>query len=162
LDVLKSATVNEIKRALAEAGEEKLIAVSLRLAKYKVENKELLTYLLFESDDEPAYVAGSKQDITDAFEAIPNKNLYYFKKSIRKILRTVNKHARYSGIPQTEVELRLHFCRSLQESGVDFKKSAVIKNLYDHQVKKIHSRMNDLPEDLRMDFEEDVRQLGKV
>lgn len=153
---MKSATINEIKRALAEAGQDKLVEVSLRLAKYKVENKELLTYLLFEAGDESAYVAGVKQEIADSFSEIPNTNLYYFKKSIRKILRLVNRHARYSGIPQTELELRLHFCRCMKESGVDYQKSPVISNLVGQQTKKIRQLLECLPEDMRMDFTQDL------
>jgi len=158
---LKSATLNELKRALADAGEDRLVEIAVRMARYKNENKELLTYLLFEADDEAAYVAGVRQEIAEAFAAIPNTNLYYFKKSVRKILRIVNKHARYSGLAQTELELRLEFCRCLMNSGVDYRKSPVIANLFDHQVKKIDALIRALPEDLRLDFQRDYSMLRK-
>ncbi|MBL7848868.1 MAG: hypothetical protein JNL40_15475 [Cyclobacteriaceae bacterium] len=158
---MKPASLNEIKRELGTVGEEKLIELNLRLAKYKTENKELITYLLYEASDEAAFVTGVKRDITEAFQAIPNTNLYYFKKSVRKILRLVNKHAKYSGIPQTELELRLHFCRALRESGVTFEKSPVILNLFRQQVDKVDKLCSALPEDLQLDFEAALKGLEK-
>lgn len=158
---MKSASLNEIKRELGTVGEDRLVELALRLAKYKTENKELLTYLLYEAGDEAAFVTGVKREITDAFQAIPNTNLYYFKKSVRKILRLVNKHAKYSGIPQTELELRLHFCLALRESGVAFEKSPVILNLFRHQVNKVDSLIAALPDDLQLDFDAARKALGK-
>lgn len=158
---MKPASLSEIKRELGTVGEDKLIELSLRLAKYKTENKELLTYLLYEAADEPAFVTGVKREITEAFQAIPNTNLYYFKKSVRKILRMVSKHAKYSGIPKTELELRLHFCSALRQSGVAFEKSPVILNLFRQQVNKIDGLIAALPEDLQLDFEATRRGLGK-
>lgn len=138
---------------MGERSTEELAALCLRLAKYKVENKELLTYLLYEAGDEAGYVEGARRDINEAFASIPNTNLYYFKKSLRRILRQVNKHARYSGQPTTELDLRLHFCTCLRECGVDYAKSPVIVNLYEQQVKKIRTLLNALPEDLRADYQ---------
>lgn len=156
---MKPATLSEIKRELTTIGEDRLVEITSRLARYKVENKELLTYLLFEASDEQGYIQGGKREIEEAFAAIPNTNLYYFKKSLRKILRIVNKHARYSGQPQTELELRIHFCKSLRETGVAFEKSPVIRNMYDGQLKKIAAVLKKLPEDLQMDYTEDLKSV---
>lgn len=156
---MKPATLSEIKRELTTIGEDRLVEITSRLARYKVENKELLTYLLFEASDEQGYIQGGKREIEEAFDAIPNTNLYYFKKSLRKILRIVNKHARYSGQPQTELELRIHFCKCLRETGVAFEKSPVIRNMYDGQLKKITAVLKKLPEDLQMDYTEDLKSV---
>lgn len=157
---MKAATLHEIKRELGERPAEELAAICLRLAKYKVENKELLTYLLYESGDEAGYLEGTRRDVSEAFAAIPNTNLYYFKKSLRRILRLVNKHARYSGKPSTELELRLHFCTCLRECGVDYERSPVIVNLYEQQVKKVRTLLKALPEDLHQDYQGIADRLG--
>lgn len=156
---MKSASLNEIKRALGDLDEKRLGELCLRLAKYKVENKEMLTYLLFEAGDEKSYIETVRQDMVDHFESIPNNNLYFVKKTLRKILRIVNKQIRYSGSSQTELELRLQFCKSLKQSGIPFEKSAVINNLYLQQLKKINSALAALPEDLQFDYQEDMNQL---
>ena len=72
----------------------------------------------------------------------------------------VNNQARYSGIAQTELALRIHFCKSLRESGVPFEKSPVIKNLYVQQLKKIATVLKTLPEDLQYDYEEETKILN--
>ena len=71
-----------------------------------------------------------------------------------------NKQARYSGIVQTELELRIQFCKCLKESGVAFEKSPVIKNLYLQQLKKIAVVLRALPEDLQYDYEEESKILN--
>lgn len=156
---MTSATIAELKRELSTLDSTRLAEVLVRMAKYKVENKELLTYLLYESSDEAGFVEGGKRDIDEAFAAIPNKNLYYYKKSLRKILRMVNKEAKYSGVPATGLELRIHFCLALKNSGVDFRKSPVIVNLYQQQVKKIQALMNALPEDMQGDYAANIARL---
>lgn len=156
---MTSATLADLKRELSTLDSARLTEVALRMAKYKVENKELLTYLLYESTDEAGFVEGGKRGVDEAFAAIPNKNLYYYKKSLRKILRMVNKHSKYSGVPATGLELRIHFCLALKNSSVDFRKSPVIVNLYKQQVKKIQALLKALPEDMQADYTQQVNQL---
>ena len=52
---MKTVSLSELKRALQNVPLGDLPDLCLRLAKYKKENKELLTYLLFEADDEPEF-----------------------------------------------------------------------------------------------------------
>jgi hypothetical protein len=157
---MKAASLNEIKKELVFIEPSILQEICLKLAKYKVENKELLTYLLFEAHDESSYVEGVKQDIDLHFTAIPSKNnLYLAKKSIRKVLRFTNKQIRYSGIKKSEVELRIHFLTTLSDSGIKFNTSPVLVNLYNQQIKKINAALSKLPEDLQYDYQEAVESL---
>ena len=57
---MKAASIREIKQVLENSTKTELSEVCLRLAKYKKENKELLTYLLFEADDEQNYLQNVK------------------------------------------------------------------------------------------------------
>ena len=86
-----------------------IVDVCLRLIKYKKENKELLTYLLFEAQDEASYIKGIKEDIDEQFKELNTSNLYVTKKGLQKIVRTTSKYIKYSGIRQTEIELLLYF-----------------------------------------------------
>src|SRR5690242_6711820 len=106
---MKAASVNEIKQQLKKLDTDDLIELTLRLARFKKENKELLTYLIFEADDEEAYMAGVKEEINEGFREINNTSLYLVKKTLRRILRTVNKYIRYTGSKTVEVELLLHY-----------------------------------------------------
>jgi hypothetical protein len=158
---LKVATIHEIKSELQHRTAEEARALCLRLAKFKKENKELLTYLLFESHDEQQYVNSVREDTTHLFQEITNLNLYYAKKSIRKILRLVNKHIRYSGIPTTELDLRIHFCEQVNGMAIEIDKSPVLRNLYDQQLKKINQVLAKLDEDLQFDYQAAIQGLHR-
>lgn len=149
---MKAATVHEIKQELSQLPASKLTEICLRLAKFKKENKELLTYLLFESFDDAAYINNVKQEIDLDFEELPKPNLYLTKKSLRKTLRNTAKRIRYTGSPQAEVELLTYFCQSIIRAGIPIKNSTVLNNLYQQQVKKIRSVIATMHEDLQYDY----------
>jgi len=153
---MKAASSNEIKQELKELSQSKLVDLCLRLARFKKENKELLTYLLFEADDMEAYIRSVKQEIENGFSDINTTSTYFAKKSLRKVLRMTNKYVRYTGNKQVEVELLLHFCLVLFNSKISFRKSTALNNLYTAQLKKIKAAISTLHEDLQYDY---IRQL---
>ena len=156
---MKPATVHEIKKALVAIPPEELGEIILRLAKFKKENKELLTYLLFEADNEDAYVSAVKAQIDEYFEEINKRNVFFIKKSVRKIVRFLNKFVRYSGKKETETGLRLHFCEKMIEHGIPIHRSRVLANMYRSQIKKIDTAMDKLHEDLQYEFKERIAKV---
>lgn len=156
---MKSATIHEIKQELSTVKPAKLVELCLRLARFKKENKELLTYLLFEAHDEQSYISSIKKEIDEQFGAINLSHLYFAKKSLRKIIRIINKFCRYSGSRQTEVELRIYFCNQLKESGIPVERNGVINNLFLSQIKKINMLLKTLHEDLQFDYLRDMENL---
>jgi hypothetical protein len=156
---MKAATIHEIKQELLTLKPAVLAELCLRLGKFKKENKELLTYLLFEAHDEQAYVTGIKSEIDEEFSSINLSHLYFAKKSLRKIVRIINKYCRYSGHKETELTLRIHFCTTLKESGIPIAKNAVINNLYLSQLKKINIVLASLHEDLQFDYLKEIEKL---
>ena len=157
---MKAAMIHEIKDELNTLKTSQLTELCLRLTKFKKENKELLTYLLFEAHNEQGYIEGIKKEIDENFSEINLSHLYYAKKSLRKIVRIINKYCRYSGSKQTEVELRLYFCAVLKDSGIPIQKNTVINNLYQSQVKKIKTVLSTLHEDLQYDYRRELEELG--
>ncbi len=157
---MKAASINEIKKELIELDSKTVQDLCMRLAKYKKENKELLTYLLFEAHDEAAFVNNVKAEMDELFHSLPSGNVYFVKKSLRKILRIVNKQIKYSGIKQTELELRLYFCGKIKESNVPLRSSTVLYNLNEGQLKKIKTVLTHLPEDLQYDYHQDIVSLN--
>ena len=149
---MNTASLNEIKKELNTLDPEVVAGLCMRLAKYKKENKELLNYLLFEAHNEQDYIASVKELIDQFFKDVPAPNLYLTKKALRKILRFVNKPIKYSGIPQTEIELRVYFCTKIKEARVPLKEGTVLFNLYQQQLKKINTCLGKLPEDLQADY----------
>ena len=149
---MKTATVHEIKQELITLPPSALAELCLRLAKFKKDNKELLTYLLFEASDQGAYVENVKNEIDAEFEQLPKPNIYLTKKSLRKILRATAKQIRYIGSPQAEVELLTYYCARIRASEIPIQKHTVLTNLYQQQLKKIRGVIATLHEDLQYDY----------
>jgi hypothetical protein len=137
---MKAASLAEIKYALQNTSNKDLITYCLRLSKYRQENKELLTYLLFESSDEQTFIRDVKEEIDQQFSEINYSSLYYIRKSIRKILRHTNKHIKFSSLKRTEVELLLYFCQKTNAAPFSVRDSVALRNLYDKQLQKSGNR----------------------
>lgn len=156
---MKPATINQLKKELQQRHPGELIELCLRLAKYKVDSKELLNYLLFEADNEDAYVAKVEEHVHELFTDIPrNQNVYYVRKSVRKILRLLNKHIRFSGNKETEATLRLYFCTCMKEY-INMRQSTTLSNIFDQQVKQINTAIGKLHEDLQYDLQKELDEL---
>lgn len=156
---MKTASLSEIKKELSYLELKTVQEICMRLAKYKKENKELLNYLLFEAHDEPGYINNVKHEIDEHFSTLPKGNVYFIKKSLRKILRITNKQIKYSEAKQTEVELRIYFCSKIKKAGIHLLPSQVLFNLYHQQLKKIETALAKLPEDLQFDYHQELEQL---
>src|SRR5882724_4318618 len=125
---MRTATIHELKQELLSVPPARVQELCLRLAKFKKENKELLTYLLFEAQDEQGYIGSVRQEMDELFKEVNTSNVYFAKKTIRKILRIANKHIRYMGSAQAEMELLIHFCTQLRGTGLPLHKSTVLTN----------------------------------
>lgn len=158
---MKAASLKEIKTELNHRSTQELLELCLRLAKFKKENKELLTYLLFESADEETFIQSVKTKVDTDFETINTKTFFYIKKSVRKILRELKKFIRYSQNKETEVELLLHFCEKLKNFKPSIKRNTTLTNLYNRQIDYISKKVETLHEDLQYDYKLELEELSK-
>ncbi len=158
---MKAANSKQIKDELKTRSKAELLALCLRLARFKKENKELLTYLLFEAEDEQSYIDNVKLWMIDEFvSAKENKRSHYHKKkAVRQILKNVKKYIRYSGNKETEVTLLIAFCNMYKDHIPLARKRLVFKNIYDRQVELIKKRVPLLHEDLQYDFGLEIEEL---
>lgn len=156
---MKAASLKEIKTELSHRSTQELLELCLRLSKFKKENKELLTYLLFESANEEAFIRSIKTKIDEDFESINTKTFYFIKKGVRKILREIKKYIRYSQNKETEVELLLYFCHKLKDFNPSIKRNTTLINLYNRQIEYIQKKISTLHEDLQYDYEMEIEEL---
>jgi DNA repair photolyase len=156
---MKAATAKELRDELKDRTESELREIVLRLSRFKKENKELLSYLLFESHHEEDYVANVKTHIDQQLLEINTSNGYYAKKAIRRILKETKKFIRYSGSKESEVSLLIHFCRSLQETHPKIMKVRIIRDIVQRQIVLIKVRISTLHEDLQYDFEQELNEV---
>ena len=158
---MKAATVIQLRKELETLNEDYLRELCLRLARFKIENKELLTYLLFESEDEDFYVNGIKEQVDKLFEEINKKSYFYIKKSVRKILRLLKKYARYSNSKETEVELLIYYCYKLKTLKPSISNNLTLTKIFLKKIENIEKKIIKLHEDLQFDFRERLKQLHK-
>jgi len=158
---LKAVTVKAIKEELNLRTPKEVRELCLRLSRFKKENKELLTYLLFEAADEESYVQSVKSKLDEQFEEVNRKSYYLLKKSVSKILRNTRKYIRYSQNKKTEVDLLIYFCIRLKKISPSLHRNAGLHNLYTRQVENIIKKVKSLHEDLQIDYEKELVDLSK-
>jgi hypothetical protein len=156
---MKAVTVKEISQELLNLTPKEIRDICLRLSKFKKENKELLTYLLFESSDEALYVESVKNEIDKQFEDVNRKNYYFIKKGLRKILSNIRKYARYSQIKKTEIDLLIYYCFKLKKFTPSIQRNEALRNLYIRQIKTIREKVGSLHEDLQFDYASELEAL---
>jgi hypothetical protein len=156
---VKAASIKELKLELSLRSRSELLELCLHLSKFKKENKELLTYLLYEASDESAYAESVKREVEQLFEQVNKRNTYFIKKSVRKILRVIKKYIRYSGKKETEVELLLCFCIELKKLSSSMKENTVLNNIYSRQIEAIRKAITSLHADLQFDYESELTKI---
>lgn len=156
---MKPAAVKQIKDELKSRDNQQLIELCLSLSKFKKENKELLTYLLFEAEDEQGYIQNVKEEIKEEFSLINLSSYYFMKKSLRKILRNVKKHIRYSKKKETEIELLIYFCYEMRQLNPSIDYNITLSNIFNRQLDMIKKKMLLVHEDLRYDYELELESL---
>lgn len=149
---MKTATIHTIKKELLEKSHLELVEIALRLGKFKKENKELLTYLLFEQENEDAYIEGLKEILKEKFEEIKTKNVYYAKKEIRKSLRELKKLIRFSSLKTTEIELIIDFIKHLDELPSQLKRDSQIEGIKLRNIASVKKIILKQHEDLQFDY----------
>lgn len=158
---MKTSTISELKKELVELPQKQLVDLCLHLAKYKKDNKEFLDYLLFQSHDKSSFVNTVKSEIDEHFEELKTQtNLYYVKKSLRKLLRLITKYCKYIADKALAAELHIYFCRKMKTSDIPCHKSQLLINMYEQQLKKINTLIKGLHEDLQQDYLNDLEEIS--
>jgi gas vesicle protein len=157
---MKAVTVKELSKELLNRPPKELRDLCLRLSRFKKENKELLTYLLFESMDEASYIEGIKEEIDQQFDEVNRKSYYFMKKGLRRILLNTKKYIRYSQNKKTEVDLLIYYCLKLKNFTPSIKKNKALLNLYSRQTDTLTEKVKHLHEDLQYDYEGVMKELG--
>jgi hypothetical protein len=152
--------VQDIKKELQHLDNTQLVELCLRLVRYKKENKELTGYLLFDADNERAFIDSLIAESGFMFSQLPHNN-YQLAKSLRKILRVINKYLKFMGSKEAEIELLINFCRNYIQY-IDRRASSSYKPLrliLTRQLDKISNAIAKLHEDLQFDYSQDFNAM---
>lgn len=154
---MNSASIEEIKKELKQLPPKKVLDLTLRLARFKKENKELLTYLLFESHDEAGYIKVLQADIDEKFAGIDPSPVSKAKKEYRKILRMINRQIKYIGSRAAAVELLLHFTEMLKQQEENLHPR--LQTIFLQQLTKAEKLLPLIEDDLQFDYQQKIDSL---
>jgi len=151
---MNPASIEDIKKELKELPPKKVLDLTLRLARFKKENKELLTYLLFESHDEAGYITTLEADMDEQFAGVDPSPVSKAKKEYRKILRGINRQIKYIGNKSAGVELLLYFSAKLKEQETSLHPK--LQTIFFQQLAKAEKLLPQVEEDLQFDFRQKI------
>ena len=150
--------LQDIKKEIQHLPNEQIVELCLRVARYKKENKELLAYLLFEANNEQAFIEKIKAEVGFMFSQLPSQS-YLAAKYIRKILRLISKYNKFIGSKPAEIELLLNFCYNYIQYTDRRTSYKPIRLILMRQVQKINVLISKLHEDIQFDYSQDYNLL---
>ncbi len=159
---MKAATLKQIRTGLEDLPHNEVVDICIRLGRLKLENKELLTYMVFEAADEQGYVNSVKETLHTMFTEVNVKNLYFLKKNLRKILRVANRFIKYSGNIETEVQVLLYILQEIKDLRVDLNKSQQLMKLYSTLISRCRKEVEKMHEDLQYDYKKQFNSVAGV
>ena len=146
-----SLKLNDLKKDLAGMPQPELIELILRLAKLKVENKEILHYLLYYAHDSAAYAQYILPEVLEPFEQ-DFLHPYALSKRLRKSLRIIAKYLRFTKDRAGESELLLFLVNKFLETyRYEYRHSSLSKVIV-RCLKKAHDNFDKIHEDFRADY----------
>ena len=160
---MKAAKISELKKELAKLDHDELFDVCVRLAKFKVESKELLTYLLMKADNEIGYADELCDEIDASFNALSVDAVRVRGNRGEFIRRRCAKlFAGWTNPCDSRVTKRLScrcgstFAGKIKEKRIRFGSCRVSANLYATQLKKIDKAIEKVHPDLQFDYNQQV------
>lgn len=154
---MKPASIEDIKNELKQLPAKKVLDLTLRLARFKKENKELLSYLLFESHDEAGYLQMLQAGIDEKFAAIDPLPVSKAKKEYRRILRIINRQIKYIGSKAAAIELLLYFSMKVKYQEQHLHPALYI--LFSQQLNKAEKLLPLVEDDLQFDYRQKIDAL---
>jgi hypothetical protein len=156
---MHTASLAQIKKDLKDVDYDTLMDFCLKLAKYKVETKEYLSFLLYDSEAPQEYLESSKEWIAVEIQEINRSNTYYIKKGLRKIQRKITKWAKFLNNKELEVQLWIYFCQQIQKAGIPYFSQPMLGTIMKQLLKKIDTLIATLHEDLQYDYTQERNEL---
>ena len=156
---MKAESIIKIRKTLESSDRITLQKLCLCLAKFKIENKELLTYLLYESSEEEEYVKKIKCLINKMFCEINTDSYFYIKKSVRKIRKKIGRFSKYSNQPETEIELLIYFCNKMINIKPSIFNNKTLTNILIRTIDSSKKKNFKLHEDLQYEYNIKIQKL---
>jgi hypothetical protein len=154
---MSTRSLSDIKKELQYQSPKQLLEICLQIIKLKKENKGLVEYILFDSNDLPGFIALNKNQVDLEFESV-ERNAYSNKKILRKILKNITLQIKYCKNKQFDIEILMCFCKNMMAKNLHLQNS-MLENMLFAQLKKITKAIETVHEDLRYDYKKELQDL---
>ena len=142
--------LQDIKKEITHLSAQQMAELCLRLARHKKENKELLAYLLFDAQDNAAFIEKVKAEIGFMFSQLPIQS-YAAAKYLRKVLRLIGKYVKFMADKQAEIALLINFCENYLQYADKRTGYKPLKQILTKQIEKINAAIKKLHPDVQAD-----------
>lgn len=154
------APLSEIKKELLHLPTADLIQIILRCAKYKKEVKELIHFELYYAQQPQGFLNTIFASLDQEFVNIATqKNIYFLKKSLRKILRIVNRYAKFLPTSENQILLYCYFCQKVFDLKLNLQQSTALYNMVSSQLEKVQKLISKLHPDYWKDYTDTITKL---
>jgi hypothetical protein len=102
-----------------------------------------------------------KSSLLEEFENLP-KHYYYSIKSLRKVLRAMNKHIKYTGSKEVEIEITIWFCDNFLRYTDTKSGQKPLRAILVRQMERISKVLPKLHEDLQFDYQLEFDKLQEI
>ena len=112
----------------------------------------MLSYVLFEAQDEQQYVETLKESLKELFEEVNVKTLYIAMKNLRKIIRLANRFLKYTSIKESHVQIYMFILQEILALDLNLSRSTSLLKIYSSLKNKLSNLIGELHEDLQYDY----------
>jgi hypothetical protein len=153
-----SPRLNDLKKDLAHLNAKELLTLLLRMTKMKVENKELLNYILY-YDEKPLEYAQSYIDelVKPILECRTND--FYLLKGLRKSKRLISKIFKITKSREAELFAVLALLEAFREHYPTPRFRNNTRYFIESLMLKLEKNLSLLNEDLRLDYQYRINEL---
>lgn len=155
---MRTNGIAEIKKTIKNISQAELSEICLKLARFKKDNKEFLHFLLYESADPLAYAEDVKESLHNLLTNL-NRHPSLKVKELRKHLRVLTRHIRYTSSPEVEIILLIWFTNMLITHAGIRQSNKALYTLFIRQIEKIRKVFPKLHEDLQFDYLQPYNEL---
>lgn len=153
--------MQDLKAQLKQLDEAELQQLVIRLARFKKENKEFLSYILFMEADTRQYIKDVGLETEELFRQMKGNTLYQCMKSLRKVIRQLTKYIRFASNKVVETELLLLCCRCMQQHFGNIEDSVQLQRLYDRVWLRAEKALAALHEEKQSDYRAELKELRR-
>lgn len=148
---MKTNGIAEIKKTIKNISQTELAEICLKLARLKKDNKEYIHFLLYESADPLAYAEDVKESLHDSLTNL-NRHPGLKVKELRKHLRFLSRHIRYTSSTEVEITLIIWFAEMMITYAGVRQSNKALYSLFIRQIEKVRKSFPKLHEDLQFDY----------